>query len=338
MPLMNSQINQRSCFHPASKANSGRAIRLTCFAATVGLAFAAVTTQAQVTTVNSAQIKPRVFDDIPGATLTTISNYPTEISFTEQNVSSASGFANRDVWYFSADGGSTAYTFQSNDYFNASFTLTLTGGTPGFDLEAGFLFSDPSGNFGGDLQSVITGAGVVFQGGGPSYYPFSPAAGGFPGAGGSVSNYVEGETYTMGLNYVLDPNTGKNAFQYSVNGQFAASSAGNPYFDLGAGQFLGSAGDTLGGYFQIQTDASNPTNTGTVVFGNIVLVPQLNLNIAVNGNQSVLYWPAGATNFVVQTSTNLSSTNWTTVTNGVPIMGITVPNSSPAAFYRLQAQ
>jgi hypothetical protein len=64
----------------------------------------------------------------------------------------------------------------------------------------------------------------------------------------------------------------------------------------------------------------------------------MNLNIAFNGNQSVLYYPAGATNFVVQTSTNLSSTNWTTVTNGTPIQGIVVTNSSPAAFFRLQFQ
>jgi hypothetical protein len=75
-----------------------------------------------------------------------------------------------------------------------------------------------------------------------------------------------------------------------------------------------------------------------VAFSNISIIPELNLNIAQSGNQSVLFFPAGATNFVVQTSTNLSSTNWTTVTNGTPIMGITVPNSSPAAFYRLQYQ
>jgi hypothetical protein len=56
-----------------------------------------------------------------------------------------------------------------------------------------------------------------------------------------------------------------------------------------------------------------------------------------NGNQAVLYWPAGATNYVLQTSTNLSSTNWTDVTNGTPIMGVTVSDSSPASFYRLVA-
>jgi hydroxyacyl-ACP dehydratase HTD2-like protein with hotdog domain len=109
---------------------------------------------------------------------------------------------------------------------------------------------------------------------------------------------------------------------------------------LGPGRFVGSAGDNLGGYFQIQRTNNSPGNAGQVVFSDITIVPQVNLNIALNGNQTVLYWPAGATNFVVQTTTNLASTNWTTVTNGTPIMGITVTNNpgAPAMFYRLQWQ
>jgi hypothetical protein len=243
-------------------------------ATVLGLALvAASAAQAQISSINSAFIDPRVYDDVPGATLTTVANYPSSISFTEQNVSSSSGYANRDVWYFSNNGGSSAYQMQANNYFYSSFNVTLTGGTSGYDIEAGYLFSNPSGGFGGDLQSLVTGAGVVVQFGGPSYYPFSPAAGGYPGAGGSVPNYVEGETYTMALNYLVDPVTGMNAFQYAVNGQYAASSAGDTYFDLGAGSAPGGAGDTLGGYFQIQTDASNPSNSGEAQFSDISISP-----------------------------------------------------------------
>jgi len=36
------------------------------------------------------------------------------------------------------------------------------------------------------------------------------------------------------------------------------------------------------------------------------------------------------------TTTNLASTNWTTVTNGTLNICITVSNASPAAFFRLQ--
>jgi hypothetical protein len=332
---MNSNITSLPWSRSESKSGETRAIRRLSFAALLGLAVLTVnSTYAQVSAINSASIDPRVFDDIPAATLTIITNYPAEISFEEQNVSSPGGFANRDVWYFSTNGGTTPYLFQNNDYFTATFGVTLTGGTPGYDLEAGFLFSNPSGSFGGDLQSLVTAAGVAVQFGGPSYYAFSPAAGGYPGVGGSVPNYVEGETYIMGLNYVLDPKTGNNAFQYSVNGQYAASSPGNTYFDLGAG--VGIGGNPLGGYLQIQTVSTNSTNTGTAVFSNISIVPELNLNIAMNGNQSVLYWAAGNTNFVLQSTTNLASTNWTAVTNGAPIMGVTVSNTSPAQFFRLE--
>ncbi len=344
---MNSTINQHAPTHSSSKTGNYRTVRRLCIAAAIGLAVAGVnTTYAQVTTVNSAYIKSELFQPpIPGATFSDVNNFINpdagSISLSETNVSSAggNGYANKDAWYFSADGGLSAYQFQSNDYFTATFSVTVTGGNSGKDIEGGLLFSNPSGNFGGDLGIFIVGySGVVFQGGGPSYYPFSPAAGGYPGAGGGVPNYTNGETYTVGLNYVLDPKTGKPAFQYSVNGQFAASSAGDLYFDLGPGQNVGSAGDNLGGYLQIQTDTNNASTFGKVSFSNISILPELNLNIASSGNEAVLYWPAGATNFVVQTSTNLNSTNWTTVTNGTPIQGIAVPNSSPAAFYRLQYQ
>lgn len=227
---------------------------------------------AQVSSINSAIIVPRVFNDIPGATGNYVNSYPS-ISLSESGVSSATGFADRDVWYFSNNGGSSAYQFHAGDYFNASFTINLTGNNPnGKDLEAGWLFSNPSGGFGGDLQAIVNAAnGAVAQFGGPSYYPFSPAAGGYPAFAGApnVANYVPGQTYTMGLNYVIDPNTGRNAFQYSVNGVFAQSSAGNPYFDLGAGVSIGGTGDFLGGYLQVQTDSTNPSQSGTADFGNI---------------------------------------------------------------------
>jgi hypothetical protein len=231
----------------------------------------------QVYTINSVVLKPRVFNDIPGAVGTYIGT-PTAVSFTELGVNSGTGFADRDVWYFS-NNGTTPYQFQASDYFSASFNVTLVGNTSGIDLEAGWLFSNPSGGFGGDLQSIVTQSGVVAQFGGPSYYPFSPAAGGYPGAGGSVPNYTPGSTYNLGLIYTIDPNTGMNAFEYSVNGQYAASSAGDPYFDLINGAAVGSPGDFLGGYFQIQRSTGPNLNDGSVIFGNITIaaVPEPSL-------------------------------------------------------------
>ncbi len=248
--------------------------RFTCISALTGRCLTvAGGAYAQVGSINSAIIVPRVFNDDSTATFTPNNSYPGSITFNESSVDqNAPGtFANRDVWRFSNNGGVSAYQFQNGDYFNASMTVTLTGNNPNLkDLEAGWLFSNPGGTWGGDLQSILIGNnGAVVQFGGPSYYPFSPAAGGYPGAGGSVPNYTLGATYTMGLNYVVDPNTGFNAFQYSVNGQFAASSPGNIYFDLGAGVSIGSPGDFLGGYLQVGIDTTNPNHFGQAVFGGI---------------------------------------------------------------------
>jgi PEP-CTERM motif len=227
---------------------------------------------AQIGSIDSAVVMPRVFNDIPGATLVVNNNYANGISLTEGKVSAPTGFANRDVWYLS-NNGTTPYQFQAGDYFNASFTVTLTQNNPNNkDMEAGWLFSNPSGGFGGDLQSIVNPAnGTVAQFGGPSYYPFSPAAGGYPKFPGapSVPNYGAGDTYTMGLNYVVDPNTGMPAFQYSVNGVYAQSSAGDTYFDLGPGQSIGGTGDFLGGYFQIANDPANPDQSGMALFGHV---------------------------------------------------------------------
>jgi len=254
--------------------------RYTCKATLVGLCLAAASgAYAQVSSINSVIIS-HVYNDMPGATPSSFNSYPGNVTLNESGVSRTnSGGLNRDVWYFSNNGGVSAYQFQNNNYFNASFNITLAGnGNPAsVGLEAGWLFSNPSGSIGGDLQSLVTGAGVVVQFGGPSYYPFSPAAGGYPPAAGSsppggVPNYTEGQTYTMGLNYILDPNTGMNAFQYSVNGVFALSSPGNRYFDLGPGAGPnGSPGSTLGGYFQIGNDPSHPNNGGTATFSAITI-------------------------------------------------------------------
>jgi hypothetical protein len=62
------------------------------------------------------------------------------------------------------------------------------------------------------------------------------------------------------------------------------------------------------------------------------------LNLASTGNQTVLFWPTSATNYVLQSTTNLASPNWTAATDAVPVKAYTVTNSTPARFFRLQLQ
>jgi hypothetical protein len=238
--------------------------RCSCNVTICGLCLAAVTgAYAQVSSINSAIITPRVFNDVPGAAGTYINNLGNpqndtlSISLGEAGMSAATGYADRDIWQFA--NGAGAYNFQNNDYFSASFSLTLTGsGTPGIDLEAGFLFSNPSGSFGGDSQSIVKGTGEIVQFGGISFYGFSA------GDSGPLPNYILGQTINMDMMYCIDPLTGNNALQYSANGVLS------PYFDFALGAGIGNvAGNTLGGYFQIQNDPNNANNNGTAVFSDI---------------------------------------------------------------------
>src|SRR5438046_4560449 len=82
---------------------------------------------AQISTINSAVYTPRQYNDVPAATLTVVSNYPSLISFEEQNVTKPTGFANRDSWHFSNDSGATPYLFNNSDAFTITMTVTLTG-------------------------------------------------------------------------------------------------------------------------------------------------------------------------------------------------------------------
>jgi hypothetical protein len=59
------------------------------------------------------------------------------------------------------------------------------------------------------------------------------------------------------------------------------------------------------------------------------------LGIAPYGNQSVLFWAASGTDAVLQMTTNLTTPVWVNVSNGAPIIGVTLTNNLPAAFFRL---
>jgi hypothetical protein len=204
---------------------------------------------AAVTDINSAIIQSRVFNDIPAATFTGINNYPSSISLSETGVSNPTGFANRDQWTFSAD-GSTAYQFQHNDYFQASFDLVLTGDPITPRKEAGFILYSP---ILGDTQFIVNTDGhEVVQFGPISFYSFNINNG---------ITYNSGDTITLGMSYFLDGNN-RNAMQFSANG------IDSPIFEFAPGAGIDD-GSKLAGYFQIVNDTANPNNSGSAVFSNI---------------------------------------------------------------------
>ena len=193
-------------------ASASKAINPTVrkvFATALGLAFVAVNaTYGQVGSINSAYVDPdsNFQPPIPSSVFTSSTsgdpqNGSLSVLLNESNVGDpgGNGYANQNLWFFSNDGGSTAYNFQNNDYFNASFTLTMSGGVALKDLEAGFMFNNPNTDlgYGGNLQIVAVGqggnAGVSFQAGGPSFFLFAPNG-----------TYPIGTAINMGLNYVVD--------------------------------------------------------------------------------------------------------------------------------------
>jgi hypothetical protein len=274
---------------------------------------------AQVGAINSAIVTPRVYNDVTNATLTVVTNYPTLISFKEQNVSATNGFANRDAWHFSKDEGATAYPFQNGDYFQVSMKITLTGNPATPRKEAGIIFNNPL-NDGGEFILDTDAHEVVAFGGFLPFYAFPKF-------------FNSGDTVTMGITYFRDAN-GKNSIIYTANG------TNSPPLELSNNEQGVINNTTIGGYFQIQQDKTNPTNSGSASFASITITPLPEVGIsaiAAAPNQQVVFWPASLTNYVLQSTTNLSSPNWTTVTNGTRIIGVTVSNTTPASFYRLEA-
>jgi PEP-CTERM motif len=209
---------------------------------------------AQVSSINTAVLQPRVFNDIPGAISVLDNHYPT-IFLGELNVSQPTGFADRDAWMFSND-GANPYLFHNNDYFSASFDLTLGGIPITPRKEAGFLFHSTSV---GDIQFIVNSdAHEVVQFGGISFFSFNVTDG---------LSYHSGDTIHLGLNYFQAP-SGNNALQFFADG-FAS-----PVFEFSAGQGIGD-GSSLGGYFQIANDPNNPNNSGYALFQNVsIAVPE----------------------------------------------------------------
>jgi hypothetical protein len=116
---------------------------------------------------------------------------------------------------------------------------------------------------------------------------------------------------SVGVNSI-DGDTGQPAHTYTISGHGITSLTIN------------------GNGFGFTAAASAPLD-------DFYMTPDVALGIAAAGSQSVLYWPAGATNYTLQSTTNIAGGNWTTVTNGTPIIGVTLSNNVPTRFFRLQA-
>ena len=62
---------------------------------------------------------------------------------------------------------------------------------------------------------------------------------------------------------------------------------------------------------------------------------QPTIGVATAGNQSVLYFAPPQLNYILQSTTNLGSSNWVTAGDAVFVTAATISNTSPAKFFRL---
>jgi hypothetical protein len=200
--------------------------------------------------INSDIIHTRVFNDYPSATLTTVNNYPSLVSFGESNVVAPSGFANRDDWRFSSDGGATDHLFQNTEYWSVSLSLTLTGSPTSPRKEAGIRLDS---SIGGDGLFILdTDAHEIVAFGGPlPFYSFG-------------NTFNSGDTVLMGMTY--ENVGGTNGIVYSANG------VNSPFLPMSNTEQGVINGSTLGGYFQIQGVVPEPSAIALLGLGLLPLV------------------------------------------------------------------
>jgi len=208
---------------------------------------------AQISSINSAVITPRQFNDIPAATLTIVSNYPSLISFEYQNVSRTNGgFADRTSWHFSKTSGASPFLFGNSDAFTITMDVTLTGDPISPRKEAGIVFNNPL-NDGGEFIVNTDGHEFVAFGGFLRFYAFP-------------RNFNSGDTVTMGLT-VFQDSSGKNAIIYFA--KTATTCMESPALEFDNLEQGVIAGTTIGGYIAVVNSPTIATNSGTAVFQNI---------------------------------------------------------------------
>lgn len=238
--------------------------RYTCYATIIGLA-AATGAYAQISSgsavfqnititgdpaINSDIVHNRVYNDYPSATLVTVNNYPSLVSFGESNVVAPTGFANRDDWRFSSDGGVSDHLFQNNEYWSVSLSLTLTGDPISPRKEAGIRLDS---SIGGDGLFILdTDAHEIVAFGGPlPFYSFG-------------NTFNSGDTVLMGMTY--ENIGGTNGIVYSANG------VNSPFLPMSNTE-LGVINDsTLGGYFQIVGVVPEPSMFALLSVGGLTLL------------------------------------------------------------------
>ncbi len=134
---------------------------------------------------------------------------------------------------------------------------------------------------------------------------------------------AEGGTNDLGSIFRI----GQDGSRFEVV-RWLGSNAYTPY----AGLIQGPASDGSGVLYGV-------TFTGVIdgtLFALIVNPPlEITPLAGQSAGQPVVFWPAWAINYQLQTTTNPATGPWEPATNGVLVTGFRPTNAAPAAFYRL---
>ena len=142
--------------------------------------------------INGYYTNPRVYNDMPGSTLTITPAAPINANPATVNINdlfTGTGVNRHDV-LASGDGGATAYTFGIDDSFVFTTRLTLTDGFNSPRKEAGIRINSPI--TGDALFIVNSDAGeIVAFGGGAAFHIF--------GNNGGGNGYTPGTSILLGI-------------------------------------------------------------------------------------------------------------------------------------------
>jgi hypothetical protein len=230
---------------------------------TAAALFAIVGVAAATPMIDSAVINERVFNDDPDSILTTVNNYPTTVSFLDEQLD-GTGFANLHNFRLSENGGISAAVFGNDDPFEFYTDLTITGTT---GSEAGINVSPWwSQQVDGRFNVRATDGEVACFGGRLPFYSFTGSQG---------VTYAAGSTVRLGVIYnpnglsELSPATIEYVYDDGTmytSGPLAFD-MGNPDEDPPYGLW-GMLNDArVGGYAQVFLDAGNPDAWAQAEFG-----------------------------------------------------------------------
>ena len=141
-------------------------------------------------------------------------------------------------------------------------------------------------------------------------------------------------TFTNGV-----PNSSTGNFSALINWGDNSTNAATITTNLaGRKEVRGSHTYANSGSYPVYVAIQSSFGSSTTVVANVTVPP--NLSLVKNGNNSVLRWPAWASEFRLQSSTNLATSNWDDITNLPSLVGyenvVTNVNAATNQFFRLR--